>query len=528
MHNILTYVISWPMLTCFVGFGWNRNTFDDIPMPQGSWAKTHRPHSDFVCNSLRALTSPQPEVPQSLRGSNLPGRPLESMASIPEIYPKLREALEKFLHDHTEVTSRLAESQARQDASRRAVSFREKFLKVAEMELTEVDIVSMEDLAVACAKPLFWNDSCWVYPDMWYGCPRPYENSSVKQVAEDLLCLLKPVGEQLLPPDGPADLRIWETFAAAKMQHRQFCIAAVYPKKIALRGKDMKTGLQKNNFLVLAMKRKFKGLVNAFEKVHLSIETHVSPELRSSLTNFTARLSSCCEGTIRRMTWENFPQANLEVEMSEMTERWVSYVSPSFSDCPAGGATSSGWSCPWDQFPQLFSQLMEYGFRDSKRSWDWLGGLGGGETFGGWKRGISWQPVLLRVRAWGAPLLFAFASLQGLPNRWGSRSLPSVGKGTGLTSNCERNMFTIRWRLQLNMLEVDGYEWYLWPKKIFEDHNFFFAGFQVCLIKGSFVEKLRVADGFQSSEIIVSSWHLQVGQCRDHCVQLACASVNIA
>eukprot|EP00435_Cladocopium_sp_Y103_P025608 s4213_g6.t1 len=209
--------------------------------------------------------------------------------SIPEIYPKLREALEQYLHDQAEWESKFAElrgkcttsenwQQTRREATTQALRFVEKFRKVTEMDLAEEDIV-----------------------------------------AEDLLCLLKPVGEQLLPPEGPTDLRIWETFAAAKMQQKQFCIAAVYPRK-------SERGLLRNNFLVSAIGKRFKRLVNSFEEVHLSIQADITAELHNSLTNFTVRLNSCCEGMIRRMTWSPSGKicvgASLEAEMHKMTERW--------------------------------------------------------------------------------------------------------------------------------------------------------------------------------------------------------------
>lgn len=259
------------------------------------------------------------------------------MASIPEVYPKLREALEQFLHDQAEWESKFAKLFAdlrrsgrsytaamksrsemeRLERSTKKSSFVEKFRKVTWMNLAEEDIVSMEDLAVACSG-LFWNDRSWDTSS-----PYVYENPELKQVAEDLLCLLKPVGEQLLPPEGPTDVQIWETFAAAKVQQKQFCIAVAYPLTIA----GIETGLQRNNFLVLAMERKFRGLVNAFEKVHLSIRADISAELDNSLTNFTARLNSCCEGMIRRMTWApsgKVPEEEEELgeEMRAMTVRW--------------------------------------------------------------------------------------------------------------------------------------------------------------------------------------------------------------
>ena len=44
---------SWPMLTCFVGFGRIRNTFDDMARRKGFWGKTQTPPISFATGSLR-------------------------------------------------------------------------------------------------------------------------------------------------------------------------------------------------------------------------------------------------------------------------------------------------------------------------------------------------------------------------------------------------------------------------------------------------------------------------------------------
>jgi hypothetical protein len=116
--------------------------------------------------------------------------------SMSEIHRTLRKALESYLRAFHWWTS--------DDV--------QKLRNVTDMDLAEEDILSMEDLAVACAK---------------HFKPGVYPHSEIKQLPEDLLCLLKPVEEELLPPEGPTD-RIWEIFAAAKKQHKQFSIVAVY------------------------------------------------------------------------------------------------------------------------------------------------------------------------------------------------------------------------------------------------------------------------------------------------------------
>eukprot|EP00435_Cladocopium_sp_Y103_P018215 s4213_g4.t1 len=256
--------------------------------------------------------------------------PLESMAqSIPEIYPKLREALEQYLQDQAEWESTFAKlrgypetsenwQQARKEATTQALRFVEKFRKVTEMDLAEEDIVSLEDLAVACAKPLFWHtdlwrhssdfywknaDDTWIIPfkkaddyidiDVLIVCPShtseyfyscPYEHFEGKRVAEDLLCLLKPVEEELLPPRGPTDLRIWEIFAAARMQQRQFNMVAAYAGYT--RNQTYQRSLPEKNELVRAMQTKFKELLSSFQHVQLHLERQglLGSELGSSRT----------------------------------------------------------------------------------------------------------------------------------------------------------------------------------------------------------------------------------------------------
>ena len=285
------------------------------------------------------------------------------MASIPEIYPKLREALEQFLRDRAEVESKCAElclywlseklQQTRREAISRARSFVEKFRKVTEMDLAEEDIVSMEDLAVACAKSQFWDkdlwhpkqtvsylkksDGTWIIP---HNCGRschsqcdqlaleenmftyaeffescPYEHQSdMEKVAEDLLCLLKPVQEELLPPEGPTDLRIWEIFAAAKAQQRQFNMVAVYANC-----------LPETNELVQSMQAKFKSLLSSFKRVqlHLEGERLLGRELSSKMTGFAMRLKSCCRGVVGNMTsGRKMTAARLQDDRSKATRRW--------------------------------------------------------------------------------------------------------------------------------------------------------------------------------------------------------------
>ena len=256
------------------------------------------------------------------------------MASIPEIYPKLREALEQFLHDKAEVESKLAElkgesctseksQQTRREAISRARSFVEKFRKVTEMDLGEEDIVSMEDLAVACAKSQFWVRHLWDrdywepnYLDGSLQCrSSPYEYSpGMERVAEDLLCLLKPlpVEEELLPPEGPTDLRIWEIFAAAEVQRGQFSIVACYASCL-----PPEKRLPEHHELIQSVQAKFKDLVSSFQHMQLHLERQglLGSELRTKMTCFAVRLKKYCQAAVGNMTSGKY-------DRSKAIQRW--------------------------------------------------------------------------------------------------------------------------------------------------------------------------------------------------------------
>ena len=82
--------------------------------------------------------------------------------------------------------------------------------EIKDINLEEADILSMADFAVGVA-----------------GRMAEYKTINPGFLS-DLLCLLKPIEEELLPPEGAADWRIWEIFAAAKVQWRQICVLARY------------------------------------------------------------------------------------------------------------------------------------------------------------------------------------------------------------------------------------------------------------------------------------------------------------
>ena len=214
--------------------------------------------------------------------------------SMSEIHRTLRKALESYLRAFHWLTS--------DDV--------QKLRNVTDMDLAEEDILSMEDLAVACAK---------------HFKPGVYPHSEIKQLPEDLLCLLKPVEEELLPPEGPTD-RIWEIFAAAKKQHKQFSIVAVYA--------GYQRGLPETNELVQSMQAKFKSLLSSFQHVQLQMERQelLGPELQTKMTSFAMRLKSCCRGLVTNMMTRWGDQLGkhrkldfvytIQRQLNGMTQRW--------------------------------------------------------------------------------------------------------------------------------------------------------------------------------------------------------------
>lgn len=198
--------------------------------------------------------------------------------SLPEIHSKLQETLENFLH----LDWRQDEAGCSQVGDQ---------LQQVAVKLEEEDIVSMQDLAVACFDPMFWRHysiHCKQY-DQHVVCG----NKFLKQTAEDLLCLLKPAEEELLLP--PADVRIWEAFAAAKMQHRQFSIVTAFG--------GYERSLPESNELVQSMQMKFEDLLSSFQEAQLHMDGQglLSPKLKTQMTAFAKRLNSCCRGVVTSM-----------------------------------------------------------------------------------------------------------------------------------------------------------------------------------------------------------------------------------
>jgi len=150
--------------------------------------------------------------------------------------------------------------------------------EIKEMNLEDEDIFSMADFAVGMAGHV---------PNLW------------PEAASDLLCLLKPIEEKLLPSKGTADWRIWEIFAAAEVQRKQICVLARYAG--CFKGESSDTcGISKSP-LAMSTEKKLADLVAAFKDVQSQLEGHISSELHSEMTKFTEQLKSWLGHLVYRM-----------------------------------------------------------------------------------------------------------------------------------------------------------------------------------------------------------------------------------
>mmetsp|Transcript_87325 Transcript_87325/g.138559 ORF Transcript_87325/g.138559 Transcript_87325/m.138559 type:complete len:268 (+) Transcript_87325:47-850(+) len=172
---------------------------------------------------------------------------------------------------------------------------------VAGMGFTEGDIVTMEDLAAAFVEGLLGGR-----------LPPGYE-----RIMAHLSCLLHPGQEELLPQEGRTHWRIWEIFAAAQHQQRQFCVVAVYAGCVSITGASFPSsdpiGFLENHPLVEAMQRKFRNLMVSFQETQMCLTStvRISLELETKMANFTVRLRSFLQETVRRMTRRQEPYGNL-------------------------------------------------------------------------------------------------------------------------------------------------------------------------------------------------------------------------
>ena len=150
--------------------------------------------------------------------------------------------------------------------------------EIKEMNLEERDILSMADFAVCMAGR---------FPELQHRFA-----GNCASAALDLLCLLRPIEEKLLPSKGTADWRIWEIFAAAEVESKQIWVLALYASWF--KGKSTGYHGLAESPLVMSTEKKLADLVAAFKDVQSQLEGHISSELHSKMTEFTKELQSWC------------------------------------------------------------------------------------------------------------------------------------------------------------------------------------------------------------------------------------------
>ena len=324
---------------------------------------------------------------------------LKAMAlSLREIYRKLRKALEDVLsRDALPIVSD---------------RFQPIFTEVGKMCLREEDIVSIEDFAVMVAFRLNVMNGGMRIPH--------YDPELQLFVCENLLRLLRPVENGLLPPQGPTTLRIWEVFANANAQQRQFCILAVF---VLCLGAPLPVILLKSNPMVVEIQRKFDGLLASFQQVRVLLEKQalLTPELQRLMKDFESRLSSCCQGMIPRILRKDRAACPDQQEFSELTMRWAR-LSAQASEIAVEVAKLPSIEASIADTIEVTSLDLEHRLREKCRAQGCRGCECSVST-------ISWQPDVVPVWAWWTTLLFAVPPLQTISVGW--RVASGFGFGAG-------------------------------------------------------------------------------------------------
>ena len=150
--------------------------------------------------------------------------------------------------------------------------------EIKEMNLEERDILSMADFAVCMAGR---------FPELQHRFA-----GNCASAALDLLCLLRPIEEKLLPSKGTADWRIWEIFAAAEVESKQIWVLALYASWF--KGKSTGYHGLAESPLVMSTEKKLVDLVAAFKDVQSQLEGHISSKLHSKMIEFTKELNRWC------------------------------------------------------------------------------------------------------------------------------------------------------------------------------------------------------------------------------------------
>ena len=202
------------------------------------------------------------------------------------------------------------------------------FKEIGEMNLEEKGILSMADFAVGMAGRLL---ELWMH----FG----------QKMASDLLCLLKPIKEKLLPSKGTADWRIWEIFAAAEVEWKQIWVLARYASWFKGESSDS-YGLAESP-LVMSTEKKLADLVAAFKDVQSQLEGHISSELHSKMTEFTGKLQSWCEKLVYwlKIRGPTYISVNLSSQLASMASE-IARELRSLPDLPASSESSEpgSWS----------------------------------------------------------------------------------------------------------------------------------------------------------------------------------------
>ena len=296
--------------------------------------------------------------------------------SLPEIHAELRAALEG-----------APPPQGRDWLER--INTAQEFVRSLNFE--DADIVSIKDFAVACVQK--WNHDHLEF-NRQLGLECGIEGAQA--MAHQLGCLLEPTQEELLPPDEPTDWRIWEIFAAAQIQQRQFCILTQYQYVMTSSCK-----LPENSPVVQAI-QKFQGLQASFQQAHSHLASHmrISSELETKLTNFEIRLSQFLDhgsinGLIGLCELLNWATIVKNVQWMQLRCQWLSAeaseIAAEVAKCTATSeADSRSWSVispnpsgqvasmPHDTVGELGSVASGYSL-GSERSY--LSGSGGPHCF---------------------------------------------------------------------------------------------------------------------------------------------------
>ena len=235
-------------------------------------------------------------------------------SSIPPIFAKVQMFLERWPHA--------------EGVEKKALLSSVKEIK--EMNLEDEDIFSMADFAVGMAGRLL---ELWMH----FG----------QKMASDLLCLLKPIKEKLLPSKGTADWRIWEIFAAAEVESKQIWVLALYASWF--KGKSTGYHGLAESPLVMSTEKKLADLVAAFRDVQSQLEGHISSELHSKMTEFTKELQSWCGKLVCWMKRREPLRGGFPLQWSSQLASMASEIARelrSLPDLPASSESSEpgSWS----------------------------------------------------------------------------------------------------------------------------------------------------------------------------------------